>query len=90
MLDGARQVGCKVGKNRFGIAKVEPARDVLRRIVENNAHIDRQRPEQLIQVIGALLQVDGVGIERDGSRRLSGQGGDEFGVRRADRAGGRF
>ena len=90
MLDGAGHVGCEVGKERFGIAKIKPAGDVLRGVVKDHGHIDRQRAEHLVQVIGAVLKVDGVGIERDRPRGVPGQGGDEFGVRRADGVSGWF
>jgi hypothetical protein len=40
--------------------------------------------EHLIQVIGAVLEVDGVSVEWDRLRGVPGQGGDEFGVRYAN------
>ena len=69
-------------------AKIKPAGDVLRGIVEDRGHIDRQGAEHLVQVIGAILEVDGIDIERDRPRRVPGQGGDEFGMRCADGASG--
>ena len=88
MLDGAGHVGCEVGKSRFDIGKIKAAGDVLRGIIEDHGHIDRQRAEHLVQVIGTILKVDGVSIERDRVRGVPGQGGDEFGVRRENGASG--
>jgi hypothetical protein len=49
MLDRSGQVGCEVGRDRFAIAKVQPAGGVLRRIVQ------AYRPaEVLLEVICAL------------------------------------
>ena len=48
VLDGAGQVGCEVGKEPFGIAKIKAPGDVLRRIVEDHGHIDRQCAEHLV------------------------------------------
>jgi hypothetical protein len=52
--------------------------------------MSRQRVEHLFQVVGAFLQVDGVGIDRDRARGMPRQGGDELGVGRLDGVCGRF
>jgi hypothetical protein len=41
-------------------------------------------------VIGAVLKVEGVSLERDRPRRVPAQGGDELGVRCANSASGWF
>ena len=62
MLDGAGQVGCEVGKDPLGIAKIKAPGDILRRIVEDHGQVDRERAEHLVQMISTVLEVDGVGI----------------------------
>ena len=84
MLEGAAHVGREVGKEGVDLAKIKPAGDVLRGVIEDRGQISRQRVEHLVQVIGAVLKVDGVGIDRDRPRGVPRQGGDEFGVRRPD------
>ena len=88
MLDNAGHIGREVGKNRFDVAKIKSAWSVLCSIVENQDHIDRERAEHLVQVIGAVLKIDGVGINGDRAWGVPRQGGDEFRVRGADGASG--
>jgi hypothetical protein len=90
VLEGAGQVGCQVGKDRFDIAKINPAGHVLGGVVEDHGDIDRQSAEHLAYVIGAVLKVEGVGIKRDRPRGVPGDGGDECGMSRENGAGGWF
>jgi hypothetical protein len=69
-LDSAGQVGCDVGKDRFDVGEIKPAGDVLGGIVKDHGHVDRKSIEHLGQVIGAVLKVDGVGINWDRPRRV--------------------
>jgi hypothetical protein len=47
-LNCAGHVGCEVGKDLFDIGKIKAARDVLRGIVENHGHVDRECTEHLV------------------------------------------
>jgi hypothetical protein len=51
-------VGCEVGQDCFDIGEIKPAGDVLRGVVEERGHVDRERGEHLIQVIRVVIEVD--------------------------------
>jgi hypothetical protein len=74
MLDGTGHVGCEVYEDGSDMGKIEPAGEVLRGIVKDHRHIDRERAEHFAQVIGAVVEVEGIGIEGDrpGGRRQGG------------------
>ena len=46
------------------MAQIEPAQGVLRGVVEDCRHIDRQSAEQASQVIGAVFEINSLGVER--------------------------
>jgi hypothetical protein len=72
------------------MAEINPAGYVLRGVIEDSGQIGRQRGEHLLQVIDPVLEVETVRIERDRPRGVPRQGGDEFGMRRAEEACGWF
>jgi hypothetical protein len=47
VLDSAGYVGGEVGKDCFDMGEIKPAGHVLRGIVDDNRHIERQRTENL-------------------------------------------
>jgi hypothetical protein len=67
VLEGAAHVRREIGQEGVDLTKVKPAGDVLRG-VKDRGQIGRQRVEHLVQVIGAVLKVDGIGIDRDWPR----------------------
>ncbi len=70
-MDSTGHVRGEVRKDGVDMAEIKPAGDVLRGVVEDRGQISRQRGEHLVQVIGAVLKVDGVGskIARSTPRR---------------------
>lgn len=55
------------------MAEIKPAGDVFCRVVEDRSHISRECREHLVQVIGPVLEIEGVRLEWEWPRGVPRQ-----------------
>ena len=68
------------------MAKIKPAGDALRGVGEDHCYVDRKRADHPVQVIGGVLEINGIDIDRDRPRGVLRQRGTQFDVRRMEYA----